>query len=195
MLLNAVKGIADLITQHGLINLDFADIRTIMNEMGAALMGSGVGVGENNARDAAQAAVSSPLLEDVSIEGARGVLINITGNADITMHEVTEAMTLVQEAAHDDANVIIGTAIDDALPPGERRVTVIATGLADAAPTGVEDEVERENGVRFSAMRGAGENGDGGDVVVTEGEESEDYLDIPAFIRNSRSREGRRKAE
>jgi cell division protein FtsZ len=131
VLLNAVRGISDLITVHGLINLDFADVRTIMNEMGLALMGTGVGVGENRAKDAAFAAISSPLLEDVSIEGARGVLINITGGTDMTLWEVNEASSLVQEAAHEDANIIFGAVIDDKIAPGEIRVTVIATGLDD----------------------------------------------------------------
>jgi cell division protein FtsZ len=131
VLLNAVRGISDLITIHGLINLDFADVRTIMNEMGLALMGTGVGVGENRAKDAAFAAISSPLLEDVSIEGARGVLINITGGADMTLWEVNEASSLVQEAAHEDANIIFGAVIDEKVAAGEIRVTVIATGLED----------------------------------------------------------------
>jgi cell division protein FtsZ len=129
VLLNAVRGISDLITVHGLINLDFADVRTIMNEMGLALMGTGLGVGENRAKDAAFAAISSPLLEDVSIEGARGVLINITGSTDMTLWEVNEASSLVQEAAHEDANIIFGAVIDESVPEGELRVTVIATGL------------------------------------------------------------------
>ncbi len=131
VLLNAVRGISDLITIHGLINLDFADVRTIMNEMGMALMGTGIGVGESRAKDAAYAAISSPLLEDVSIDGARGVLINITGGADMTLWEVNEASTLVQEAAHEDANIIFGAVIDQKAPEGEVRVTVIATGLDD----------------------------------------------------------------
>jgi len=131
VLLNAVRGISDLITVHGLINLDFADVRTIMNEMGLALMGTGVGVGENRAKDAAYAAISSPLLEDVSIDGARGVLINITGGPDMTLWEVNEASSLVQEAAHEDANIIFGAVIDENAAPGEVRVTVIATGLDD----------------------------------------------------------------
>jgi cell division protein FtsZ len=129
VLLGAVKGISDLITVHGLINLDFADVRTIMNEMGNALMGTGIGVGESRAKDAAYAAISSPLLEDVSIDGARGVLINITGGPDMTLWEVNEASTLIQEAAHEDANIIFGAVIDESMKPGELRVTVIATGL------------------------------------------------------------------
>jgi cell division protein FtsZ len=131
VLLNAVRGISDLITVHGIVNLDFQDVRTIMNEMGMALMGTGIGVGENRAKDAAYAAISSPLLEDVSIEGARGVLINITGGPDMTLYEVNEASTLVQEVAHEDANIIFGAVIDEHAPPGEVRVTVIATGLGD----------------------------------------------------------------
>jgi cell division protein FtsZ len=131
VLLNAVKGISDLITVHGLINLDFADVRTIMSEMGMALMGTGVGHGEARAVEAARFAISSPLLEDLSIDGARGVLINITGGPDMTLFEVNEAATLVQEAAHEEANIIFGAVVDERLPEGEVRVTVIATGLDD----------------------------------------------------------------
>ncbi len=131
VLLNAVKGISDLITVHGLVNLDFADVRTIMNEMGMALMGTGACRGDSRAKEAAYAAISSPLLEDASIEGARGVLINITGGADMTLWDVNEASTLVQEAAHEDANIIFGAVIDEGMPEGELRVTVIATGLDD----------------------------------------------------------------
>jgi cell division protein FtsZ len=131
VLLNAVRGISDLITVHGLINLDFADVRTVMNEAGVALMGSGVGSGETGATDAARAAISSPLLEDLSIDGARGVLINVTGGNDMTLFEVSEASVLIQEAAHEDANIIFGAVIDETMPEGEMRVTVIATGLDD----------------------------------------------------------------
>ena len=131
VLLNAVRGISDLITIHGLINLDFADVRTVMNEAGVALMGTGHGVGDSRAVDAARAAISSPLLEDLSIDGARGVLINITGSEDMSLFEVNEASCLVQEAAHEDANIIFGAVIDNEMPEGELRVTVIATGLDD----------------------------------------------------------------
>jgi cell division protein FtsZ len=131
VLFNAVRGISDLITIHGLINLDFADVRTIMNEMGVALMGTGVASGDERAEEAARAAISSPLLEDLSIDGAHGVLINITGGSDLTLFEVNEASTLIQEAAHEDANIIFGAVIDDAMAEGEMRVTVIATGLDD----------------------------------------------------------------
>jgi cell division protein FtsZ len=131
VLLNAVRGISDLITTHGLINLDFADVRTIMNEMGMALMGTGTASGDTRAVEAARMAISSPLLEDLSIEGARGVLINVTGAEDMTLFEVNEASTLVQDAAHEDANIIFGAVVDEAMSPGELRVTVIATGLDD----------------------------------------------------------------
>jgi cell division protein FtsZ len=129
VLFNAVRGISDLITVHGLINLDFADVRTIMNEMGRALMGTGAGRGETRAADAAGSAISSPLLEDLSIEGAHGVLINITGGSDMTLFEVNEASSLIQAAAHEDANIIFGAVIDPDITDGELRVTVIATGL------------------------------------------------------------------
>jgi len=132
VLFNAVRGISDLITIHGLINLDFADVRTIMNEMGVALMGTGSATGDERAVEAARAAISSPLLEDLSIEGAHGVLINITGGEDLSLFEVNEASTLIQEAAHEDANIIFGAVIDEEMTNGEMRVTVIATGLDDA---------------------------------------------------------------
>jgi cell division protein FtsZ len=130
VLLQAVRGISDLITVHGLINLDFNDVRTIMSEMGMALMGAATASGENRAVEAAQKAISSPLLEDVSIQGARGVLINITGGLDLGLHEVNEAATLIQEEADDEANIIFGAVIDEALSD-QIRITVIATGFGE----------------------------------------------------------------
>ncbi len=124
----AVKGISDLIMVPGLINLDFADVKNVMSEMGLALMGTGIASGENRAVEAAQKAVSSPLLEDNTIQGARGVLLNITGGPDMTLFEVNEASTLVQAEAHDDANIIFGTVIDETMGD-EIRITVIATGF------------------------------------------------------------------
>src|SRR5205085_5162999 len=123
---------SDLITVHGLINLDFADVRTIMSEMGMAMMGAAIAQGENRAVEAAQKAVSSPLLEEVSIQGARGVLINITGGPDLSLHEVNEAATLIQEEAEDDANIIFGAVIDESMGD-EIRITVIATGFGEPA--------------------------------------------------------------
>jgi cell division protein FtsZ len=128
ILRQAVQGISDLITIPGEINLDFADVKTIMQGMGMAIMGTGVAVGDNRAVEAAQRAISSPLLEDATINGARGVLINITGGPDMTLHEVSEASTIVQEAADPDANIIFGTVIDRAMK-GKIKVTVIATGF------------------------------------------------------------------
>jgi cell division protein FtsZ len=130
VLLNAVQGISDLITVHGMINLDFADVRAIMNEMGMALMGTGTSRDDKRAVNAAQAAIRNPLIEDVSIEGARGVLINVTGGPDMTLHEVNEAASLVREEAHEDANIIFGSVIDESMGD-TMRVTVIATGLTD----------------------------------------------------------------
>jgi cell division protein FtsZ len=115
---------------HGLINLDFADVRAIMSEMGMAMMGAAIAQGENRAVEAAQKAISSPLLEEVSIQGARGVLINITGGPDLSLHEVNEAATLVQEEAHDEANIIFGAVIDESMGD-EVRITVIATGFGE----------------------------------------------------------------
>ncbi|MDP3936594.1 MAG: cell division protein FtsZ, partial [Deltaproteobacteria bacterium] len=142
VLVLAVQGISDLITVHGLINLDFADVRTIMNEMGMAIMGSGVSKGEGRALEAARQAISSPLLEDLSISGARGILINITGGEDLTLHEINEAATLIQEEAHDEANIIFGSVINPSLGD-EVRVTVIATGLDNAEPFASDTGEER----------------------------------------------------
>jgi cell division protein FtsZ len=128
VLLNAVQGISDLMTVPGLINVDFADVRTIMCNMGRALMGSGNGSGKRRAIEAAETAISSPLLEDVTIEGATGILINITGGPDLTLHEVNEAASLIQNAAHEDANIIFGSVIDPNITD-EVRITVIATGV------------------------------------------------------------------
>ncbi len=135
ILRQAVQGISDLITVPGEINLDFADVRTIMHGMGMALMGTGVSSGEHRAVEAAQRAISSPLLEEASIEGAKGVLINITGGPDMTLFEVHEAASIIQEAADEEANIIFGTVIDPRMKD-EVKVTVIATGF-DAATKGM----------------------------------------------------------
>ena len=129
VLLQAVKGISDLINIRGLINLDFADIRTVMASKGMAIMGTGSGTGENRAIEAATAAISSPLLENISVDGATGIIINITGGKDLTLHEVNEASTLISEASDEDAEIIFGAVIDETLAADEVRVTVIATGF------------------------------------------------------------------
>ena len=128
ILLQAAKGISDLILVRGLINLDFADVRTIMSEMGMALMGTGIASGENRAANAAQMAISNPLLEDLTIDGAKGILINISGNRSMTLNEIHEASSLIREAAHEDANIIFGAVVDESLGDSV-RVTVIATGF------------------------------------------------------------------
>jgi cell division protein FtsZ len=128
VLRQAIQGISDLILVPGLINLDFADVKTIMSNMGVAMMGTGIAEGENRAMNAAQKAVSSPLLEDGSVTGARGVIINVTGGPDLSLLEVNEASCVIQEAAHEDANIIFGAVVDPALA-GKVKITVIATGF------------------------------------------------------------------
>jgi cell division protein FtsZ len=128
VLLHAVQGISNLITITGLINVDFADVRTIMSGKGLALMGTGRSSGPSRALEAAEMAISSPLLEDVSIEGATGILVNITGGLDITLAEVNDALSLIEQAAHEDANIIYGNVIDETLRD-EIMITVIATGF------------------------------------------------------------------
>jgi cell division protein FtsZ len=209
VLLQAVRGISDLITVHGLINLDFADVRTIMSEMGMAMMGAAISAGENRAIEAAQHAISSPLLEDVSIKGARGVLINITGGPTLSLHEVNEAATLIQEEADDDANIIFGAVIDEHMGD-EVRITVIATGFGsfdrarepirpvereterpDARRAGVVRELPKEGGRRVVRL-GMIEDGDNPRFVPrseNEGEPAGDggvadsQYDIPTFLR------------
>ena len=161
VLLYAVKGISDLITIPGLINLDFADVRTIMSEMGMALMGTGMASGEDRATEAAEKAISSPLLEDVSISGAKGVLMNISSGLDLTIDEVQEASSLIQQEAHEDANIIWGTVLDQSAGD-ELRVTVIATGIGDVD-------------VRPKP-----------DLGVIQGSRRDDDLEIPTFLRHNR---------
>ena len=132
VLLNAVQGISDLINVTGLVNVDFADVRTIMASTGRALMGSGKAAGDRRSMKAAEAAIHSPLLEDVSIDGATGILVNITGGPNLTLHEVHEAVSLIEEAAHEDANIIFGSVIDANLKD-DVRITVIATGFDTGA--------------------------------------------------------------
>lgn len=161
VLLQAVKGISDVITVPGLVNVDFADVKTIMSEMGQALMGSGVARGENRAAEAARKAISSPLLEDISINGAKGVLINITGSSDLSIHDVHEASTLIHEEAHEEAHIIFGAVIDEDMGE-EVRVTVIATGFGKAGEARQKDTIAPA-------------------VIV-------DDLDVPTVLRQSREK-------
>jgi cell division protein FtsZ len=142
VLLNAVQGISDLITVGGYINVDFADVKSVMCDMGMALMGSGTGVGERRAEDAAEMAISSPLLDNVTIDGATGVLINITGGLNLGIQEINKASSIIEEAAHPEANIIFGAVIDESMQD-EVKVTVIATGF-DRAADGLPTQDQRE---------------------------------------------------
>lgn len=142
VLLHAVKGISDLINIRGLINLDFADIRTVMASQGMAIMGAGLATGENRAVEAATEAISSPLLENIDISGATGIIINVTGGEDLTLWEVNEASTLITEAAHEDAEIIFGAVIDPSMGD-EVRVTVIATGFGQENQDSVADQINK----------------------------------------------------
>ena len=192
ILFHAVKGISDLIMVPGLINLDFADVKNVMSEMGLALMGTGTAGGEGRSVEAAQKAISSPLLEDNAIQGARGILLNITGGVDITLDEVNEASSLIHSEAHEDANIIFGTVVDNNMGD-EVRITVIATGF---------DEAEKKTipSIETGQIPGGGykredmstpafirkeKNADRPSVVrmgmIDDSEESD--LEIPAFLR------------
>jgi cell division protein FtsZ len=185
VLYEAVKGVSDLINFQGIVNVDFADVRTIMANKGLALMGVGFGTGEHRTVEAAQKAISSPLLDDVSIAGATSVLINITGSSDLTMFEINEASTMIQEEAHEDANVIWGWVIDETMQD-EARVTVIATGF-DEAYLQATPSVERRVA---EAMRGGGRStgyrqaSGGGNNSMVSGLNPDDY-DIPTFFKNA----------
>ncbi|MCZ6517491.1 MAG: cell division protein FtsZ [Gammaproteobacteria bacterium] len=187
VLQGAVQGIAELITRPGLINVDFADVRTVMAKMGMAMMGSGTATGEDRAREAAEAAVSSPLLEDINLAGAQGILVNVTAGSDLSIGEFDEIGNTVKEFASDDATVVVGTVIDPDMT-NNIRVTVVATGLGKPA------------GLQQAAMRVVRPETDGkepnyavldkptvqrravGDELA-ESPEALDMLDIPAFLR------------
>ncbi|MGK0247749.1 MAG: cell division protein FtsZ [Oleispira sp.] len=200
VLLGAVQGIADLIMRPGMINVDFADVRTVMSEMGQAMMGTGSATGDNRAREAAEAAIGSPLLEDVDLQGARGILVNVTAGLDLTLGEFTEVGQVIEEFASEHATVVIGTVIDHDLVD-ELKVTVVATGLgvkASAAekpkkvidntatsepvrkvPTTVADyaELDKPAHTRNQAAKPLSPRAE------NTKEKDMDYLDIPAFLR------------
>ncbi len=190
VLKGAVQGIAELITCPGLINVDFADVRTVMSEMGMAMMGTGSATGENRAREAATLAISSPLLEDINISGAQGILVNVTAGLDMAIGELDDVGSAITEFASADANVVVGTVIDANMPEGELRVTMVATGLgkdkiiADSTIASIQPEkngqidykkLERPTAIRQKVV---------GDSVEMPGDkESLEYLEIPAFLR------------
>jgi cell division protein FtsZ len=191
VLLGAVQGIADLITRPGLINVDFADVRTVMAEMGMAMMGTGVGHGPNRAREAAERAIASPLLEDINLQGARGILVNITGGLDLAIGEFDEVGNVVKEFASDDAVVVIGTVIEPELQD-EVRVTVVATGLCSQrqANEGTIRLVHKHTGEidydqlqRRPAMTRKQPQHEPRAEAKKERDMDLEYLDIPAFLR------------
>jgi cell division protein FtsZ len=199
VLFQAVKGISDLILFEGLVNVDFADVKAVMSEMGMAMMGSGEGSGENRAVDAAEKAISSPLLEDVSISGARGVLINVTAGPDVTLQEINEAAELIHAEAHDDANIIWGMVIDPDM--GDLvRVTVIATGFGDldrrtksiptasfSAPTVEGATYEKKLEIPTFSRRQKEDAGESVKLkkisVLSSTPEEEEKFEIPTFLR------------
>jgi|TARA_B110000196_G_scaffold85903_2_gene74355 cell division protein FtsZ len=200
VLLGAVQGIADLIMRPGMINVDFADVRTVMSEMGQAMMGTGSASGDNRAREAAEAAIGSPLLEDVDLQGARGILVNVTAGLDLTLGEFTEVGEVIEEFASEHATVVVGTVIDPELS-GELKVTVVATGLGfkesaekpkkvidntiapganvKKVPTTAADyaELDKPAHVRHQAAAAQAHQVDSAKA------KDMDYLDIPAFLR------------
>ncbi len=206
VLRGAVQGIAELITSPGLINVDFADVRTVMSEMGLAMMGSGIGRGDERATEAAEMAISSPLLEDIDLAGARGILVNITAGLDMAIGEFEEVGNVVRQFAADDATVVVGTAIDESLE-GELRVTVVATGLGQQAQQTQLRSVQQSVSKRAAVGGGSPSSspspyaqhtqqyGDKPTVIrktargaaqpsspASSGHDVE-YLDIPAFLR------------
>jgi cell division protein FtsZ len=181
VLFHAAKGISDIIVGHGIINLDFADVRTVMAETGLALMGTGIASGENRSTEAAQRAISSPLLEDITIEGARGLLINITGGENMTLSEINEATTLIQKEAHEEANVIWGMVVDKFMKE-EIRVTVIATGF------GKKDE-KKSSQFKKVAPISFGLREFNKDIPRFSFGNKENNRDIPAFMRRVKSSE------
>jgi cell division protein FtsZ len=179
VLRQAVQGISDLITVPGLINLDFADVKAIMQGMGLALMGAGRASGEHRAMEATQQAISSPLLEEATIEGAKGVLINITGGTDLTLYEVNEASSIIREAADDDANIIFGAVIDETMHD-EMKITVIATGFdKESADSGKN---AASAGMSSTQPRYTRTPGDDLQRPTVNPNRTDD-LDVPTFIR------------
>jgi cell division protein FtsZ len=187
VLRNAVQGISELITRPGLINVDFADVRTVMGEMGMAMMGSATATGVERATEAARSAVSSPLLEDTQISGARGILINVTAGMDMSIGEFEEVGNVVREFAADDATVVIGTVLEPEMQ-GDLRVTMVATGIGEVTPAvqpykvvhSVQKAVNYEDYEAPTVIRNRREDRD---LPVMPDEKNMDYLDIPAFLR------------
>jgi cell division protein FtsZ len=191
VLLGAVQGIADLIIRPGMINVDFADVRTVMSEMGMAMMGTGRAKGENRARDAAESAIRSPLLEDIDLHGARGILVNVTAGPDLTIGEFADVGEIIDEFASEQATVVIGTVIDAEMKD-ELKVTVVATGLGGvsrqkvsvekAAAHAIGSDIDYSKLDRPTVMRQQAARHHERSVDTSEARDL-DYLDIPAFLR------------
>ncbi|MEE9451301.1 MAG: cell division protein FtsZ, partial [Gammaproteobacteria bacterium] len=185
VLQGAVRGIADLIIRPGLINVDFADVRTVMSEMGMAMMGTGSASGEERAREAAEAAIASPLLEDVNLSGARGILVNITAGMDMSIGEFEQVGEVVKGFISDDATVVVGTVIDPEMSD-ELRVTIIVTGLGDDGRKikrpmrGAMDNLKKDAVVDYRRLE---------KPAVMRKQADVDYLDIPAFLRRQEQEE------
>ncbi len=196
VLKHAIEGISSLIVEHGLVNVDFADVKTIMQDAGTALMGIGYGTGDSRAAEAARAAIDSPLLE-VNINGAKGILFNITGGTDLSMFEVDEAARIITEAAAPEANIIFGAVIDDAYT-GQVKITVIATGFDDAekfAPQVMANPAQRHLKNAFSRPAGSMEKSESrssqpldANVKSTAVQFNEEELEVPAFMRKPLSK-------
>jgi cell division protein FtsZ len=188
VLRQAVQGISDLITIPGVINLDFADVKTIMSGMGMALMGTGTADGDDRATTAARRAICSPLLEDTSIDGARGVLINVTGSQQMTLQEVSEASRIVQEAAHPDSHIIFGSVFDDRMED-KLKITVIATGFENQfgesrASTNAESDWSQPISAPASHHVPEEEVFDRPFAQQSDTSDDADILDVPAFLRH-----------
>jgi cell division protein FtsZ len=195
VLYGAVQGIAELITRPGLINVDFADVRTVMAEMGMAMMGSGKASGDGRAREAAEAAIASPLLENVDLAGAKGLLVNVTAGTDLTIGEFDEVGNIIKELASEDATVVVGTVIDPEMQ-NELRVTIVATGIGQAIKPVVEAPApavklvkkasaaiaEGDHVARYE-QRPGGRQKSASESYNERTESDLDYLDIPAFLR------------
>ncbi|MDG4559821.1 MAG: cell division protein FtsZ [Candidatus Competibacter phosphatis] len=203
VLLGAVQGIAELITRPGMINVDFADVRTVMSEMGMAMMGTGRAVGDGRAREAAEAAIASPLLENVNLAGAKGLLVNITSGMDVTIGEFDEVGNTIKELASEDANVVVGMAVDPEMH-NELRVTIVATGIGQGIPAKQAGSSREPRESAIPPFKLVQRMGDGGDPLSSRHDRSGsrqkavgdglseggridsdhlDYLDIPAFLR------------
>jgi cell division protein FtsZ len=183
VLRQAVQGISDLITVPGLINLDFADVKSIMQGMGVALMGTGMAAGDNRALEATQRAISSPLLEEASIQGAKGLLVNVTGGGDLTLFEVNEAMSIIHEAADEEANIIFGAVLDERIQDG-MKITVIATGF-DHATVALGDPQSATARLRaIPAANSAGGAAPGQrETAPLNSDPTRDDINVPTFLR------------